>query len=261
MNVKNVRELFTSKVAIQFYVTIFLLIVVVIIFDRVVMPLYVKGGDVIKVPNVTSLDFEKAKDVLLKVNLAPKLGYSRYDQRYKLNTVLSQNPLAGEEVKEGRHVYLSVNTKNQPPTPLPDLRGRTLTDAKMSLMRIGLKVGKVTYSVVYKEDEDGIVLSQSVPPNALLKPETPVSLSIGQMAEEDGEKQSLIPDVKGRSLSEAQKLIVSSGYSLGHVSFQYSVRLVPNTIIEQNPKQGEVAPLGRPIDIAVATDDKSKESN
>ncbi|ACF14834.1 PASTA domain containing protein [Chloroherpeton thalassium ATCC 35110] len=254
-------DFLTSKVAIQFYVTIFLLFTLAVLFDKVVMPFYVKGGDIVKVPEVAGLDFEAAKSTLLKANLEPRLGYSRYDERYQLNAVLSQNPQAGEKVKAGRHVYLSVNTKNQPPSPLPDLRGRTLADATLSLERIGLSVGTVTYSVVYKEDEDGIVLSQSVPPNALLKAGTPVSFSIGKMAEEDGEKQSLIPDVTGRSLSEAQKLIVSSGYSLGKVSFRYSVALVPNTIIEQNPKQGEVAPLGKPIDISVVTDDKSKASD
>jgi len=43
------------------------------------------------------------------------------------------------------------------------------------------------------------------------------------------------------------------------VQYRYSTSLVPNTVIAQSPKQGELAPLGKPVDLVVSTNDKEKE--
>ncbi|NTV47693.1 MAG: PASTA domain-containing protein [Chlorobiales bacterium] len=231
-------------------------------FDSIMMPFYTKGGETVVVPDVKTLTFEEAKNQLAQKGLEARVGYNRYDPQASPNTVLTQNPGPGAKVKSGRHVYLSINTEDRPPSNLPDLRGRSLVDAKLSLERLGFKVGRIEYSVVYKESDDGIVLSQSIPASTLLKVGTPVSLSVGKIAAtEEGEKQSLVPDVSGRSLTESQKLIVESGYTLGEVHYHYSASLVPGTVIEQEPKSGEVAPLGKPIDLTVSTSNKSDETS
>ncbi len=237
--------------------TIVLLIGFALLMDKVVMPLYTSGGSIVKVPDVRELDRDSAMAALTKAGLIPKSGYNRYDKTRELNTVLNQNPVAGSEVKRGRHVYLSVNKKSEKPVGLPDYKGRALSDIKVSLEKLGLEMGNIAYSVVYDEDKDGLILSQSIPPKTLLDPGTKIGFTVGKMAESSGQKQSLIPELTGTSLREAQKIIVSNSFTMGAVSFRYSTKLIPNTIINQSPEAGQVAPLGKPINIVVATDKQS----
>jgi eukaryotic-like serine/threonine-protein kinase len=257
----NIRKTLTSKIAIKVYVSVLSLILAALLFDIVAMPLYTKGGEIVVVPDVKTLAFEEAKQRLAQEGLEARIGYNRYDPQAKPNTVLTQNPFSGSKVKAGRHVYLSINTEDRPPSNMPDLKGRSLVDAKLSLERLGFKVGSIEYSVVYKESDDGVVLSQSIPASTLLKVGTPVSLSVGKIAAtEEGEKQSLIPDVTGRSLTESQKMIIDAGYSVGAVNYKFSSSLVPGTVIDQEPKSGEVAPLGKPINLTVSTTNKAEET-
>ncbi len=250
MNLSSPLMRFVAKTAI----TLVVLVVLGFLFDKVIMPFYTLGGEIVKVPNVCSLSINEAEAKLSQSGLAPKLGYNRYDKTRELNTVLSQNPTAGSSVKKGRHVYLSVNKKSQKPISLPDYKGRIITDVKLSLEKIGLELGEINYSIIYSEDQDGMVLSQSIPPKTLLAGGTEVNFTVGKMAVESGQKQSLVPDLTGVSLSEAQKIIIDNSFSLGNVSFRFSSSLIPNTIINQKPASGQVAPLGKPIDIVVATD-------
>jgi len=253
MNLSSPVMRFVKKSAI----TIVALVVLGVFMDKVVMPIYTSGGEIVKVPNVKELETESANKKLIQTGLVPKIGYNRYDKTKPINTVLNQNPVAGSSVKQGRHVYLSINKPSEKPIELPDYQGRALTDIKVSLEKLGIDMGEVNYSVVYDEDQDGIILSQSIPPKTILDPGTRVNFTVGKMAEQSGQKQSLIPDLTGISLREAQNIIINNGFSMGDVSFRYSTSLIPNTIINQKPESGAVAPLGKPIEIVVATDKKS----
>jgi serine/threonine-protein kinase len=223
------------------------------------MPLYVKGGKVVVVPDVSGKSFEEAEQRLRELGLVAKRGYEIYDPKKKLGTVLSQNPLPQSKVKQGRSVYLSVNTARRENVPLPDFRGRTITDAKLTLERLNLRLGKLEEVAVTKKEEDGVILSQSIAPGTTVGVETVVSFKIGKLPLQDGKLQGVLPDVLQKTLSEAEAMIVTAGFTIGRVQYRYSTSLVPNTVIAQSPKQGELVPLGKPVDLVVSTNDKQKE--
>jgi serine/threonine-protein kinase len=89
--------------------------------------------------------------------------------------------------------------------------------------------------------------------------ETVVSFKVGRLPLQDGKLQGVLPDVLQKTLSEAEAMIVTAGFTIGRVQYRYSTSLVPNTVIAQSPKQGELAPLGKPVDLVVSTNDKEKE--
>jgi len=211
------------------------------------------------VPDVSGKSFEDAEQQLKELGLVAKRGYEIYDPKKKLGTVLSQNPLPQSKVKQGRSVYLSVNTARRENVPLPDFKGRTITDAKLTLERLNLRLGKVEEVNVTKKEEDGVILSQSIAPGTNVGVETVVSFKIGRLPLQDGKLQGVLPDVLQKTLSEAEAMIVTAGFTIGRVQYRYSTSLVPNTVIAQSPKQGELVPLGKPVDLVVSTNDKEKE--
>ncbi|MFN3344758.1 MAG: PASTA domain-containing protein [Chloroherpetonaceae bacterium] len=249
----------TSRFAIKLYITIVSAVAFVIVLDKVVMPLVVKGGEVVKVPNVIGKTFEEAEKILAEKNLTAMKGYERYDTKRPIGSVLYQNPTPNSEVKAGRHVYLSINTSKKPNAPMPDLKGRTLGDVKLTLERLGLELQDTEYSVVYKREEEGVVVAQSVPVGAVLKPGTKVSITVGKLPEDGGVKQSDVPEVVGKTLGEAERILLQAGFTAGEIQYKYSTALIPNTVISQSPKAGDMAQLGAGIRLVVSTLDKEKE--
>lgn len=249
----------TSPFAIKLYITAASMVVLVIVFDKLIMPLVVKGGEVVKVPNVIGKTFEEAKKILAEKNLIAMKGYERYDTKRPIGSVVYQNPTPNSEVKAERHVYLSINTSKKPNAPMPDLRGRALGDVKLTLERLGLELERTEYSVVYKREEEGVVVAQSVPVGAVLKAGTKVSVTVGTLPEDGGVKQSDVPEVIGKTLGEAERILLQAGFTAGEIQYKYSTALIPNTVISQSPKAGEMAQLGAGIRLVVATLDKEKE--
>jgi len=97
----------SSPFAIKLYITIASVIALVILFDKVVMPLVVRGGEVVRVPNVVGKTFEEAEKILAGRNLIAMKGYERYDTKRPMGSVLYQNPTPNSEVKAGRHTTQS----------------------------------------------------------------------------------------------------------------------------------------------------------
>ncbi len=140
-------------------------------------------------------------------------------------------PEAGTEVKPGRKVYLVVNKREKPSFPMPDLLGRPEFDARQSAARMEIVIQDVQVSSVTNPEEDGRVLNQSIPAQAIVKSGTPVSIIIGKYeASPEGTNKIVIPDVLGMSLSRQSRLLPMQVSSLELLKpniqpFLYPIRL------------------------------------
>ncbi|MBC8044367.1 MAG: PASTA domain-containing protein [Rhizobacter sp.] len=249
----------TSPFAIKLAITLGVLVIIVILLDAVVLPSYTHSGAIVDVPPVTGKSFEEATGILESSGLTAMKGFEQFDEKTAAGTVLSQNPPANRKVKAGRHVYLAVNSGERPMSPLPDLKGRSFEDAKLALERLKFKVGAVEYAVTADGDRDGAVVMQSPPKGTLLKLGSLVSLTVGRSSAQSLAGQSAVPDVTGKTFAEAQRLLIEAGFTLGKTKMQYTEKLIPKTVIDQLPKAGELAPLGKPVDLSVATANRADE--
>jgi beta-lactam-binding protein with PASTA domain len=60
------------------------------------------------------------------------------------------------------------------------------------------------------------------------------------------------PDVTLKTLNEAEKILTDAGFRIGKTSYQMNIDLLPNTILEQSPRAGELLQLGQTIDLIIA---------
>src|SRR5262245_26836802 len=79
-----------------------------ILFNSLIMPTFVHRGDETKVPDVVGKTQAEAQAMLLKAGLTPGETRQRNDRR-PVGTVIRQQPQAGNSVKEGRPVILTVS--------------------------------------------------------------------------------------------------------------------------------------------------------
>jgi eukaryotic-like serine/threonine-protein kinase len=236
-------------------IIVLLLFGVVVIFDKLVMPFYISQGSVRVVPDVTNMQYEDAERNLRHAGLEARKSYNvKYLSNVDANVVLSQMPSAGLEVKPGRNVYLVLNRRDKPTFPMPDLLGRPEFDARQSAARLELTLEGVQISPVTNAEQDGKVLSQSIPPQTVVTSGSPVSIIIGKyQASAEGVKKVIVPEVLGMSLAQAQQVISDAGLSAGTITTEYSAILVPNTVISQKPAVGSYVSPGQQVELTVVT--------
>ncbi len=236
-----------SDLAKKFYVTFLILVAFFSLMNWVVMPWYVHDGGTVVVPDVVGMQASEAKVALDTAGLQFEKG-STESSALAINTVLSQNPDARSTVKRGRRVYL-VLSGGVEKVSVPDLRGHSERESEFMLERVGLLVGQITTDSS-SDFPANIVMSQSVPPNTQVSAGSQVSLIVSSGEVMPGEVS--VPDLVGKPLSEAQRLIFTSGLSLGKIAFRPNNRLVPNTVLEQYPRSQDVVPKGTSINLYVS---------
>ena len=234
---------------------VFFLIGIVVIIDKLVMPLYISQGNAKVVPDVLNMNYEDASKKLRRAGLtAIKSYHVKYISGVDANIVLSQMPEAGMEVKPCRNVYLVVNKLEKPSFPMPDLLGRPELDARETVARMDLKLQNVQTSTVTKYEENGRVLSQSIPAQTMVRSGSSVSVIIGKFeASPEGMKKVTMPDVLGMSLDQARQAVADAGLSLGKVTTEYSASLVPNTVISQKPAVNTYVSPDQAVELTVVT--------
>ena len=108
----------------------------------------------ITVPDLKGMTLDVVKQELDALDLNLKLqDSSNYNPNYPRFSVLEQNPAPGKLVKEGRKIYLVTNASGYPKLPVPNVVGKTKRQAQPTLVAVGFKIGKITYTPHIAKDE------------------------------------------------------------------------------------------------------------
>ncbi|TLU84285.1 MAG: PASTA domain-containing protein [Chlorobium sp.] len=225
-----------------------------VLFDKLIMPLYISQGSVKVVPDVTNMTYDDAAQKLRWAGFDAIKSYNvKYISQIDSNIVMSQMPQAGMEVKPGRNVYLVVNRREKPNFSMPDFVGRPEFDARQAAARMDIVLGVQT-GTVSRPEEDGRVLSQSIPAQTLVKSGSSLSIIVGKYeVAAAGSEKIVLPAVLGMSLSQAQQVIADAGLKTGKVTTEYSALLVPNTVISQKPGAGTYVSRDQSVELTVVT--------
>jgi eukaryotic-like serine/threonine-protein kinase len=94
-----------------------------------------------------------------------------------------------------------------------------------------------------------VIFDQQYAPGTPLKKgeSVNVSISLGEI----GSGEIVVPDLIGKSLAEAERLLQDLSLSIGKVNYQSSFSLLPNTILDQYPSKGSKIAEGGTIDLFV----------
>ena len=229
-------------------------IVVIILFNYVIMPLYVKHSKMTKVPNVVGMNFNDAKQILDETGLDVKQGDIRYDEAKSVGQVLEQNPQADQQVKVGRRIYLVVCGGEQL-VEVPKLSGRSIRDARYTVEQRNLQIGNIVkkYSNLYPED---VIISQVIQPGSRVKKNTKIDVIVSQGAQLG---DIIVPDVTGKTLAEAKKTIEDKKLIVGKITYQPS-DLPTGKVLDQYPRKDKSVSEKSTVDLFVAKKREVKEN-
>ncbi len=217
-----------------------------LLMNYAVMPWYVYHGGTLTVPDVTGMQFEQASEMLHSMGLVAIEGDKILDNTHPLGAVITQNPRANSVVKYSRHIYLTV-CGGEVQVSVPSLRGRSLRDARFALERNGLILGEIQYAASDSSPVNTI-MTQTVAAAEKAKKGTTVGVTIstGNLT-----KSVEVPNLSGKSLTEAEKILEYFGLKVGNITYQVNVELLPNTIVDQFPQAGAAADSGKTVDLFV----------
>ena len=238
------KKLLENPIVKKFLIALGILIAIILLFDFILMPLYVSGSEIV-VPNVVGMTDEEAFQTLEDADFNPSIADTSFGVSLPPGKVFLQKPEAGKLVKEERTIYLFISGGEQV-ISVPLLKGKSVRDARLSLERIGLKLGMIE-ELASTHPKDMVYDQQFAEGTKIRKGQSVgISVSIGK-----GAGEIVVPDLIGKSLTEATRIISDSTLTLGKVNYQISSTLLPNTVLDQYPAPGNKLNSGNTVDLFI----------
>ena len=190
----TIKEFFSFKTNKYFWVNILVMIVAVVLIVFGVMKwldVYTRHGEAVVVPDVKGMTVDEASKMFRNHGLVCVISDTKYVKDEAAGIILDLKPGVGEKVKEGRTVYLTVNTLDIPLRVIPDVADNSsLRQAEAKLQSAGFKLTEIqlihgekdwVYGVKYQGRQ--LTAGEKIPMGASLT--LMVGDGAGDMTEED----------------------------------------------------------------------------
>lgn len=138
----------------------------ILLFFYIYLPMATDHGKTQPVPTVRGKSVSEAAAIFGAQGLRHEVIDSTYDSSLPPLSIVAQHPMAGEQVKSQRKIYLTTNYAEPPSLQLPkNLITQSLKNAQEQLTIIGLNVGEIRqipyrFKVVTKVYFEGKELTQ-----------------------------------------------------------------------------------------------------
>ena len=210
------------------------------------------------VPDFTGLALKDAQYYASERGLKLIINDSLYVPAYPGGMVLEQLPKGGVDVKEGRKIYITINSFTQKKLPMPFVAGRSLRQAKNMLESAGFGIENLEY---VEDIATNYVLAQifngeEVTDQSTIKAEkgSGVTLRVGVSPEQNS---TTVPRLISRALFDAKSKLWEQGLNIGTITYDEGITLLNQDdarVCRQSILQGTSLPLGSKISLHLTLD-------
>ncbi|MBQ6178982.1 MAG: PASTA domain-containing protein [Bacteroidales bacterium] len=194
-----------------------------VIVAQIVLKLVTHHGQMIEVPDLTSMSVEEARREASKDNLRTEVIDSIFVRRMEKGAVYSQNPKAGTMVKKGRRVMLTINAKQAKKVSMPNLVGYSMRQAKAELNSRGLALGKLIYvnDIATNNVLRQIYRNREIRPGVQIESGSEIDLQVGLNSDDN---MTYVPNVKGMKYLRAVDAVHDNSLNIGRIVFDKTVK-------------------------------------
>ncbi|MFV0554542.1 MAG: PASTA domain-containing protein [Mangrovibacterium sp.] len=199
---------------------------------------YTNHGVSYEVPRLNGVNIAEAEPLLEHSKMQLVIADSLFMDGKTPGTILEQLPKAGQRVKEGRKVFVSICASNPDQILMPKVTDISFRQAMNIIQASDLRIGDVKYQVSEFED---LVLEQKyrdapiAAGNSIAKGSY-IDLVVGKKG---AIEKVNVPKLRGLNQSEVNNVLTSLNLSLGAVIFDHSVVSAEDSInarvFRQNP--------------------------
>ncbi|MGW6732150.1 Stk1 family PASTA domain-containing Ser/Thr kinase [Streptomyces sp. NPDC055013] len=165
------------------------------------------GAPKVTVPSVIGLDLDEAKSQLEGDDYELVVKTKFRESSDEPNSVLSQDPVKGEEVEKGSTITLVI-AKEEEKSTVPDVLGKTCDEAKAQMTANNL-VGTCTDVETQDPNQVGKVIATSPEANSSADKNSTVTIQIGKQAQQ----KTQVPNVVGQRVAQAKQILAQAGFT------------------------------------------------
>ena len=194
-----------------------------VIVAQIALKLVTHHGQMIEVPDLTSMSMDEARREASKDNLRTEVIDSIFVRRMEKGAVYSQNPKAGTLVKKGRRVMLTINAKHAKKVSMPNLVGYSMRQAKAELNSRGLALGKLIYvnDIATNNVLRQIYRNREIRPGVQIESGSEIDLQVGLNSDDN---MTYVPNVKGMKYLRAVDAVHDNSLNIGRLVFDKTVK-------------------------------------
>ncbi len=235
-----------KNILISFFVSLLTSVVVCLIFFLLLPNLRSSNGGDIVVPDILGSTTDQARVITEARNLLLVVGGEEESERYPENSICRQAPLAGSVVRTKSTITVFIS-KGSNQIVLPDYKGQSLSDVTVKLAEFGLKTGEIRTEDNPQVERDRIISTIPAAGTKVKKGDA-IALVVSR-----GQSEATVPNLIGRALSTAKRLIEDNGFVVGNVTYEVSTEFNVGIVMAQRPSAGSKLAKGSKIDLVVAT--------
>ena len=231
-------------------------IIVLIIAASILLRVVTKHGKTVTAPDFTNLTVAEAQELAHSSHVSVKVVDSVFVRRLSGGVVYRQLPKAGSKVKEGRSIFLTINSVVPRKVVMPNLYGYSVTEARSELQNRGLNMGYLNYvrdiatNTVLEQMVDGV----EVKAGDLVVSGSTVDLTVA-VASEDNRTE--VPSVIGLKYVSAVDALHDKFLNVGTVRFDPDIRTYAdsvNAVVYKQEGLGASRSLGSRIGLTLTLD-------
>ena len=140
----TIKEFFSFKANRFFWINIIAMVVVavlIVVGTLKGLDIYTRHGEAVIVPDVKGMSVSEAEKMFRNHGLTCVVSDSSYVKNKPSGIILDLNPSVGQKVKEGRTIYLTINTLSTPLSVVPDVADNSsVRQAQAKLIAAGFKL-------------------------------------------------------------------------------------------------------------------------
>ncbi len=182
----------------------------------------------VEMPSVVGRTVPQAEVILKQAGLVLDVTERANSATVPPDAIISQDQPPGKRLKQGRHVGVVVSLGARL-VEVPNLVKKTVQEAQLAIDGANLKVGALQdgYDELVKP---GVVMRQDPPGGSRVPVDSPVTLVISR-----GPPLVEMPDLVGRLLADARRLLEERGLVIAQLRTVGSTEMEPGLVIEQIP--------------------------
>lgn len=190
---------------------------------QLILKAVTRHNEELVVPDLSNMTLQEAAEVAAKHGMRVEVVDSVYVRRMERGAVYRHNPEAGDHVKKGRRILLTINAVQPKSVTMPNLVGYSMRQATAELLSRGLQLGSLIYvqdiatNNVLKQLYDG----SEIAPGEKIESESVIDLVLGL---NDSDNITYVPYVIGSRYVNAVNSVHDNSLNIKGLYFDSTVK-------------------------------------
>ncbi|CAM2889630.1 Stk1 family PASTA domain-containing Ser/Thr kinase [Actinomyces slackii] len=204
------------------------------------------------IPDVKNMSEAEAKKAIEDLGLV----YARAEtdvanDEVAIDHAVESNPAANSKVPAGSTVTVTFSGGSAMINDIPDVAGKSQTEARQILEDAGLTVGNSTSEDHPTVPKDHVIRTD--PSKGPVQRGSSVSLVLST-------GETTVPDLLGMTQEEARQALSDAGLSVGNVTYEESSDYPEGQVARHSPNKGGQVDQGSEVDIVISSGSKATAS-